>query len=89
MQRTEFETALRRDGFPDLAEVTLAPGERRTGHRHPFDVRGLVLSGEFHLVCGDEDRCYRPGETFDLPRDREHYEAAGVEGAGYVAGRRH
>lgn len=87
MDRAQFEADLRHHGFSEPSEASLAPGERRTPHTHPFDVRGLVVRGEFILARQGVEDHYRPGDTFVLARDCDHFEAAGAEGAVYLVGR--
>jgi len=88
-ERTEFEAELTHDNYPDVGEVVLAANERREPHRHAFDVRGLVLHGEFFLFRNGSEERYGPGQTFRLARDCEHYERAGPGGTAYLVGRRH
>jgi hypothetical protein len=47
MDLREFETRLKADGYQEIETQDLAarPGNGR--HRHPFAIRGLVLSGTF------------------------------------------
>ncbi len=85
---TEFAADLARTGHGGPAELRLGPGERRTPHTHPFAVRGLVTRGTLILAReGREDR-HEVGDTFELAREAEHFEAAGAEGATYLVGRR-
>jgi len=54
-----------------LVEVTYAPGDSSTAHRHPCPVIGYVIEGSFRTRSGDEpEAVYRAGETF--------YEAPGT-----------
>lgn len=58
-------------------------------HTHPFAVRGLVLSGEFHLTRNGETEVLRSGATFSMPAHCEHAERFGPNGATYVVARKH
>ena len=88
MDRTGFESDLRRDGFAEVFEGSMPADTRRPTHVHPWDVRGLVLTGVFLLGCEGDDRRYGPGEIFTLARDVPHTEGAGPDGTTYVVGRR-
>jgi quercetin dioxygenase-like cupin family protein len=87
MTREEFEAASRRDGY-ELGESTLAAGFHNPEHSHDFDVRALVLEGEFTLTCGGERRTYRAGDSFAFDRGVPHAEDVGPAGVRYVIGRR-
>jgi quercetin dioxygenase-like cupin family protein len=88
MTETEFEAELRRDGF-EIAAGTLKPNEHRGEHAHDYDVRGLVVDGEFALTCDGRRRDYRAGDVFTMPAGRPHIEQAGPVGIRYIVGRRH
>jgi quercetin dioxygenase-like cupin family protein len=88
MERTTFEAGLQRDGYLETAERTLAPGEATPEHTHPFDARLLILAGALTYGEAGASRAYRAGESFEVARGTPHTEAAGAEGAAYLAGRR-
>lgn len=87
MTREEFEAAALRDGY-EVAESSLEPLFHNPEHTHDFDVRALVLEGEFTLTFGTDRRTYRAGDTFAFHRGRPHAEDVGPEGVRYVVGRR-
>lgn len=84
----EFETALARDGFPEVATAAMAPNEIRPEHTHDFDVRALILDGDITLTIAGEARTYRTGDVFAMARGCPHAEAVGADGVRYVVGRR-
>ena len=88
MTRAEFEAELQRDGF-EIAPGEIKPNEERGEHAHDFEVRGLVLDGEFALTCDGRRQDYRAGDVFTMPAGRRHSEQAGPAGIRYVVGRRH
>jgi quercetin dioxygenase-like cupin family protein len=88
MERAAFEAALRRDGFAETVERSLAAGEATPDHAHPFDARLLILSGELLLEQGGVRHAYPAGSVFEVARDARHAEIAGAAGASYLAGRR-
>jgi quercetin dioxygenase-like cupin family protein len=48
-----------------VLEVTHPPGGSSTAHRHPCPVIGYVLEGAVRMqVKGQEEKVYRPGDTF-------------------------
>jgi quercetin dioxygenase-like cupin family protein len=87
MTREEFEAAARRDGY-ELGESTIAAGFHNPEHSHDFDVRLLIVEGEFTLTFGDERRTLRAGETCAFDRGVAHSEDVGPVGVRYVVGRR-
>ena len=86
---TEFEAALRAEGFQEVVRRAVPPGQSLPDHAHGWDVRGLVLAGRFIVSAGDEVQDCGPGEVFTLAAGRRHTEAAGPEGAELLVGRRH
>jgi quercetin dioxygenase-like cupin family protein len=48
-----------------VLEVTHSPGGSSAAHRHPCPVIGYVLEGAVRMqVKGQEEKVYRPGDTF-------------------------
>ena len=86
MTREEFEAGLRRDGY-EISESTIAAGFHNPEHAHDFDVRGLILEGEFTLTRAGERRTYRAGDSFAFSRGVPHAEDVGPAGVRYVIGR--
>lgn len=86
---TAFEAELRREGYDDIVLREIPPRTVVKDHSHDFDVRALMLSGEFTLGCDGEATTYRQGEVFTMAAGRKHHEAIGARGASYLVGRRH
>lgn len=87
MTESEFEVALRRDGYePRRSEM--AASQFNQEHAHGFDARVMVLEGEITITRGGESRTFRPGESCEVPAGERHTEQAGPEGVRYLAGRR-
>jgi quercetin dioxygenase-like cupin family protein len=89
MDEQAFEAALRRDGFSETARRPVPPGEALPEHRHDWEVRGLVLSGRFRVDRPEGTQDCGPGQVFTLPAGQPHTEAAGLDGAELLIGRRH
>lgn len=89
MDRTEFETALKRDGYNDTGENEMPAGESRAEHVHHFDVSALVLAGAITLTCDGAKRTYAAGECFTMKAGTPHAEDVGPAGVRYLVGRRH
>ncbi len=87
MTPAEFDAALRRDGY-EPRETTIAAGEERPLHTHPWDTSLLVLEGTFTLTTEDSARTYTLGESFDVAAGMIHGERIGPEGARLLVGRR-
>jgi quercetin dioxygenase-like cupin family protein len=88
MQRTEFEAAIRSQGFDEVIEKTAVPGFEAKPHTHPFDVRILVLEGQMTVVKEGRPYVCNPGETFEMEANCEHFERFGAAGSTYLLGRR-
>jgi len=89
MDATAFEAELKDQGFETVERKEGAPGFSTQPHAHPFDVRGLILSGEFILTTDGTPRSYRIGDTFALEAGCMHAERFGPEGSTYIVGRKH
>jgi quercetin dioxygenase-like cupin family protein len=87
MNRAEFETSLRQEGY-EIGEDEIEPNRHRGVHAHPVDARMLVLDGSITLVLGAERVTYRPGDSMNLPAGTKHEEHTEADGARYVIGRR-
>lgn len=89
MDRTEFETEARAQGYLEIADRRMDANHTNPEHAHEFDARLLVLEGEMTIVCGGAEETYRTGDTFAMTAGRRHAERAGPQGARYLAGRRY
>jgi quercetin dioxygenase-like cupin family protein len=88
MDRATFEAALTRDGF-EIVSISMQPDAVNPSHVHPFDARVLVFEGAMTVDREDTGaRTFQAGEFFELHAGCRHSEAAGSDGARYVAGRR-
>ena len=85
--RQTFEAELKRDGYDVITNTT--PGAKvNPEHSHPFDMRAMVLKGDFKLTRDGKTEAFRPGEIFAMPRGCLHYESYGSEGAVVLLGRK-
>jgi quercetin dioxygenase-like cupin family protein len=89
MDRVEFETALREEGYLEVADRRMEPNRTNPEHAHEFDARLLILEGEITITCDGEERIYRAGDTFAMSAGCLHAEQCGAEGVRYLAGRRY
>ena len=87
MDRTAFEDELRAAGF-SVGEAELQPGRSTDEHTHAWDIRGMVLEGEFTVLQGDDAVTCRPGETFEVAAGVPHAERHGPTGGRLLVGRR-
>jgi quercetin dioxygenase-like cupin family protein len=88
MDQSEFVAHLRRDGFDEILTKDLEAEGHLGEHQHDWDVRGLVLAGEFTITTSEGRKTYRAGETFFLASRMPHEESQGPEGARLLLGRR-
>jgi quercetin dioxygenase-like cupin family protein len=87
MNQQTFEAELKRDGYDIITNTT--PGAKvNPEHSHPFDVRAMVLKGDFSLTRAGKTETFKPGEVFTMPRGCLHYESYGPEGAVILLGRK-
>jgi quercetin dioxygenase-like cupin family protein len=88
MDTSAFEASLREDGFGDAERKDGQPGFSCAPHTHPFDVRVLVLRGEFGLVRDGATQTFGAGDVFAMEAGCEHAESFGPQGASYLVGRK-
>lgn len=55
-----------------MACMEIAAGEADSGHRHPHDQCGLVITGRIEMFVGDERRVLNPGESYFIPAGELH-----------------
>jgi quercetin dioxygenase-like cupin family protein len=89
MNKTEFETALREQGYQEVADRRMEPNKTNPEHSHEFDARLLVLEGAITITCEGEERTYHAGDSFAMSAGCLHTEQCGPEGVRYLAGRRY
>jgi hypothetical protein len=88
MNETDFEAQLRADGFQEIELQELMPRTGKGRHRHPFAIRGLILSGTFLLKQKKDPVSYGPGQIFEVDEGELHDESIGLEGARVLVGRK-
>lgn len=89
MKAAEFEQLLAAEGFSAPVIGCYEPSRFNAPHAHPFEVRGLVLSGEMTITpVGGDAVLYRRGEIFRMPLRGQHTEQVGDEGCAYLYGMR-
>jgi len=89
MNRADFETELRAQGYQEIVDRRMDAKATNPEHSHEFDARLLILEGEMTVVCDGEERAYRAGDTFAMTAGRRHTERCGPDGVRYLAGRRY
>ena len=50
-----------------MVVMEIGPGQEDTGHQHPFDQCGMVLSGSIEMFVGDERRLLHAHDGYFLP----------------------
>lgn len=89
MKAQEFQAELAREGFTDPEAGEYEPGRVNPDHTHPFEVRGLIVSGEMAITpARGPSRNYGPGEVFVMPLGQTHSESVGPDGVRYLYGQR-
>jgi quercetin dioxygenase-like cupin family protein len=89
MSYETFESTARAEGFDEVLVREWKPGQVLETHTHPFEVKALVVSGEFWLTQGEQVRHLQSGDWFELACDVPHAERYGNDGATFWAARRH
>lgn len=89
MDTTQFTRELHELGFNEVLTRTWTANQFVDTHTHPFEVRALVLDGEFVLGCDGRSRTLRVGDLFTLEAERPHTERYGPSGATFLVGRKY
>ena len=89
MNRAEFETELRAEGYHDIADRRMAADATNPEHAHEFDARLLILEGEMTITSEGAQHTYRTDDTFAMTAGCRHTEHSGAAGVRYLAGRRY
>jgi quercetin dioxygenase-like cupin family protein len=80
-QRDIIEKLDGKDARAVWREVTIAPGQKDSAHRHAGPVFGYVLEGEYEHAMDDEPiKTYKAGETFYEPSGSVHRVAQNPSG---------
>lgn len=88
MDTEQFKSELVRDGFSQAMAGEYHPGLVNLDHTHPFEVRGLVLSGEMQITGGGSVQHCRAGDVFVMRLGEIHREDVGAQGVRYLYGSR-
>jgi len=88
MTESEFRSALAAEGYTTLVVVTYEPNGARDTHEHPFESKGLILTGQLELEIDGVTTRYRAGDVFQLRHAQPHVERYGPEGVSYLVGRK-
>jgi CheY-like chemotaxis protein len=85
----DFEATSLAGGFDEVVERRWDANEVLEPHRHPFDVKALMVAGELWLTREDQTQHLRAGDAFEIPRNQVHAERYGPDGAIFWVARRH
>ncbi|KIN73530.1 cupin domain-containing protein [Sulfitobacter guttiformis] len=88
MTREEFEDTARREGYDDPKLVRFDPSSRSETHSHDKVSFVYVVEGEFILNTDGGAPRHGPGETCILPKNVNHAEEAGPDGATILVARK-
>jgi quercetin dioxygenase-like cupin family protein len=88
MNRQSFEDELKREGY-EINERTTPGAKVNPEHKHPFDVKALVLEGAISLTREGETKTYKAGEIFSMQRGCLHSESYGEGQTVTLVGRKH
>ncbi len=88
MDAIAFQAQLQAEGYQTTVNVSQPAGYRMDEHAHDFDACALITAGEFSITVQGQCHRYGAGDVFRLPAGTLHCEAAGEQGAKYLAGRR-
>lgn len=88
MDAQQFQAELIRDGFEPAIAGEYTPGLVKPDHTHPFEVRGLVLSGEMVITGRNNAQHCGPGDVFVMRFGDVHREEVGADGVRYLYGSR-
>ena len=86
MDRLEFETELRREGY-SVVNASLKPNLRLANHCHDFDAKLLVLGGEITITRDNKPETFRAGDHCEIPAGCQHTTKVGPEGVAYTVGK--
>lgn len=84
-----FKRELAELGFDEILTRDWPANKFVDTHSHAFEVRALMLEGEFVLGCDGQDKLLRAGDVFTLEPNRPHTEQYGPTGARFLVGRKH
>lgn len=87
MDRLEFESSARADGF-SVVHASLKPLASAPNHCHDFDARLFVLAGEITITRDNAATTFRAGDCCEVPCGTMHTEQVGPEGVALVSARR-
>lgn len=89
MNASEFEAHMTETGFSKPIPGQYEPNRFNDSHTHPFEVRGLIVSGEMTITpVGGPGKRYGVGEIFVMPLAAQHQEQVGPQGCAYLWGKR-
>jgi quercetin dioxygenase-like cupin family protein len=87
MDKAEFETELRREGYR-IVNSSVRPNLVAPNHCHDFDAKSWVLGGEITITRDNNPVTFRAGQCFEVPAGCMHAEQIGPEGVALMSGRR-
>ncbi len=87
MDKTEFESDLRREGYR-IVNSSVKPNLLAPNHCHDFDAKAFVLGGEITITRDNTPTTFFAGQCFEVPAGCMHAEHVGPEGVALLSGRR-
>lgn len=84
----EFTAAELAKSPAEILERVWQPDATVPEHTHPFDVSALIVKGDLWLTREGATQHLRPGDRFEVPRNTQHAERYGADGATFWVARR-
>lgn len=88
MDEQAFRDLAAAEGYSEPVEVTWDIGYSMDEHIHDFDAKLFVLRGQISATANGETTTCGPGDSFDYTAGTIHTEAAGPDGAVFLAARK-
>ena len=89
MNRADFESKLKAEGYDDMVDRTMEAGHFNAEHEHEFDACVFVVDGEITIARNGKPDTFRAGDVCSMAAGTPHTEQCGAAGVHYLAGRRY
>jgi quercetin dioxygenase-like cupin family protein len=87
MKQSDFEAALRREGY-EVVYGGMKAGEANADHSHDWEARVMVIGGEITLTREGKAETFHAGDSCSVAAGEVHAEQVGPQGVAFIAGRR-
>ena len=85
MEKNKAVNIFRENGYNNIVEINMKPGEFLDSHSHDWNVDIIILKGSLQINYDNVVKVLSVGDRFKLKKNVEHTECSGLDGVSFLS----